>query len=412
MRRWPVVFETAALAEAVAVDHTDEQLLVLPLAHVFGRHLLWGAIERGAMTAFPEGDDHVADDLREIAPTFVGGPPRLFERVYVQALAEAEQGGLVPAAVVDHALDVGRRVSVLRQRGQTPPLSLSVQMAIADRLLFRRLRARFGERLRFFVCGGASLPREVAELFHAAGMLVLEGYGLTETTGAVAVNRPDRHRFGTVGPPLPGCHIAIAEDGEILVSGPGVMAGYHRDPAATQAATTAQGAFATGDLGAMEDGFLRITGRKKTQFKTSGARYVAPERIEPRLSMREGIAEAIVVGAGRPYAGVLLALDEDVLLARSDREGLGCRSYADLAVHPRVRALVRAHVDAVNEGLSRDERLRCFEILPRPLSEAAGELTPTRKVRRPVVETRYRDLIERMYAAAGDAVRRTPPVAV
>jgi long-chain acyl-CoA synthetase len=393
-----ILYEAWAMVHAVVVDHTDEQLLVLPLAHIFARHLVWGAIEAGAVSAFAESEDRIRVNLQEIAPTFLAGVPRMYERTYAALRSAGARHGMLGQAAFDAALEVGRRVSSCQQRGRPIPLALSMQLAVADRVALQRIRAFFGGRLRFLVCGGAPLSREIAEFFHAAGVLVLEGYGLSETTGAVTVNRPERFRFGTVGPALPGCEIKIADDGEILVRGPNVMARYHGPQPATEAAPVdEEGFFRTGDLGELVDGFLRITGRKKHLFKTDSGKYVAPQRLEQRLLMREGIAQAVVVGDGRPFVGVLLALDEETMLALSDREGFGCRAYADLAVHPRVRQLIARQVDAVNDTLARHEAIRRFEILPRPLDEASGELTPTRKVRRTVVEDRYADLIERMY---------------
>ncbi len=392
-----LVYEAWAMVNAVVVDHTDEQLLVLPLAHIFARHLVWGGIEAGAVSAFAESEDRVRVNLQEVAPTFLGGVPRMYERTYAALRSAGARHGMIGQTAFDAAMEVGRRVSVCRQRGQAIPLALSMQHAVADRVALRRIREFFGGRLRFLVCGGAALSREVAEFFHAAGVLVLEGYGLSETTGAVAVNRPERFRFGTVGPALPGCDIRIGDDGEVLVRGPGVMGGYLHPAPDEPTPLTDDGYLRTGDLGEMVDGFLRITGRKKHLFKTDSGKYVAPLRLEQRLMMREGIAQAVVLGDGRPHVVALLALDEENLLALSDREGFGCRAYADLAVHPRVRQLIGRQVDAVNDTLARHEAIRRFEILPRPLDEASGELTPTRKVRRGVVEERYRDLVARMY---------------
>lgn len=394
-----IVYEAWAMVNAVVVDHTDEQLLVLPLAHIFARHLVWGAIEAGAVSAFAESEDRVRVNLQEVAPTFLGGVPRMYERTYAALRSAGARHGMLGQAAFDAAMDVGRRVSVCRQRGQPIPLSLSVQHAVADRVALRRIREFFGGRLRFLVCGGAALSREVAEFFHAAGVLVLEGYGLSETTGAVTVNRPERFRFGTVGPALPGCDIRIADDGEIEVRGPNVMSGYLHPSPDEPSPLTEDGYLCTGDLGEVVDGFLRITGRKKHLLKTDTGKYVAPLRLEKRLVMREGIAQAVVLGDGRPHVVALLALDEDNLLALSDREGFGCRAYADLAVHPRVRQLIGRQVDAVNDTLARHEAIRRFEILPRPLDEASGELTPTRKVRRGVVAERYGDLVARMYVS-------------
>jgi long-chain acyl-CoA synthetase len=402
-----MVYEARALKNAVPLDHTDEQLLVLPLAHIFARHLLWAAVEQGAVSAFAEGEDRVYQNLVELAPTFVAAVPRMFERAYARVLHDASvRGGLV-RAVLERALDVGRRASRLRQRGEALPTALALQLAVADRML-RRIRERFGGRIRFFVSGGAPLPREVAELFHAVGLLILEGYGLSETTGATHVNRPERYRFGTVGPALPGCETRLCEDGEVLVRGPNVMLRYHGRPEDTAAALDAEGWLRTGDIGELHDGFLRITDRKKDLLKTSTGKYVAPLMIEKRLQLGEGIAHATVCGDARPHVVALLSLDEEAMLRRSDREGLGCHGYADLAAHPRIRQICQAHVDEVNAGLSRHERVRAFHVVPQPFGEATGELTPTRKVRRPVVLARYCAAIEALYASDPTEASRAP----
>jgi long-chain acyl-CoA synthetase len=271
---------------------------------------------------------------------------------------------------------------------------------VADRLFFARIRALFGGRLRFFVCGGAALNQEIAEFFHACGVLILEGYGLSETTGATNVNRPDRFRFGTVGPAMPGCEIRIADDGEVLVRGHNVMRGYLERPEETAAAFDEHGWLRTGDIGELRDGFLKITDRKKSLFKTTGGKYVAPRMVEGRLRVKEGIGHALVHGEGRPFPIALVSLDVEALLQRSDEEGLGCRTYADLAVHPRVQALVQEHVDAVNATLARWETIRRFAIVPRPFTVESGELTPTRKLRRAVIAQRYAEVIEDLYAGA------------
>ena len=391
-----LVYEAWAIKNVVPVDETDEQLLVLPMAHIFARHLVWGAIEQGAVTSIGEGEAHVFTNLQEVAPTFMGGVPRLYEKAYARVVGEAHRNPLTRKAF-EVALEVGRRVSSYRQRGQVPPTSLALRHAVADKAFFSRIKAMFGGRLRFMVSGGAPLSRDIAEFFHACGILILEGYGLTETTGATNVNRPDRFRFGTVGPAMPGCEILLAEDGEILVRGHNVFAGYHNLPEETAAAFDERGWFKTGDIGELRDGFLRITDRKKDLFKTTAGKYVAPRMIEGRLRLQEGIAHGVVYGEGRPHAVALLALDEEVMMRFSEREGLGCRTYADLAVHPRVRQLMQSHVDEVNAGLARFEAIRRFAIVPVPFTEAGGELTPTRKVRRRVVLERYGGLVESLY---------------
>jgi long-chain acyl-CoA synthetase len=395
-----LVYEAWAIRNVVPVDETDEQLLVLPLAHIFARHLVWGAVEQGAVTAVGEGEPQIAANLLEVAPTFMGAVPRMYELAHARVMREVIGRSPVTRRGFELALEVGRRLSSYRQRGQVPPTSLQLRGMVADRLFFARIRALFGGRLRFFVCGGAALNQEIAEFFHACGVLILEGYGLSETTGATNVNRPDRFRFGTVGPAMPGCEIRIADDGEVLVRGHNVMRGYLERPEETAAAFDEHGWLRTGDIGELRDGFLKITDRKKSLFKTTGGKYVAPRMVEGRLRVKEGIGHALVHGEGRPFPIALVSLDVEALLQRSDEEGLGCRTYADLAVHPRVQALVQEHVDAVNATLARWETIRRFAIVPRPFTVESGELTPTRKLRRAVIAQRYAEVIEDLYAGA------------
>lgn len=401
-----LVYETWAIKNVVPVSHSDEQLMVLPLAHIFARHLVWATVEQGAVTAFAENEDRIYANFQEIAPTFVAAVPRMYEKAYARIVHEATARGGVGAAVFERAMEVGRQASFRKQRGEPLPTRLALALAVAERTVLRRIRERFGGRIRFFVSGGAPLPKEVAELFHATGLLILEGYGLSETTGATHVNRPDRYRFGTVGPAIPGCDVQLADDGEILIRSPGVMARYHGRPQETAEAIDPEGWLHTGDIGELRDGFLRITDRKKDLLKTSTGKYVAPLMIEKRLRLGHGIAHATVCGDARPYVVALVSLDEEAMLERSDREGLGCTRYADLAVHPRIREVVQAHIDEVNGGLSRHERVRAFHIVARPYTEQTGELTPTRKVKRPVVLRRHADAVDALYPA--DAGARVP----
>jgi long-chain acyl-CoA synthetase len=393
-----LVFEAWSIAHAVPLDGGDEQLLVLPLAHIFSRHLVWGAVEQGAITTFAESIDAVAANLKEVAPTFMGAVPRIYEKVYNKIMAGVAAGSPLKQRIFHAALAVGRKVSVCRQRGQTPPPLLALQMAVADRLVFGKIKAVFGGRLRFFVSGGAPLSREIAEFFHAAGVLILEGYGLTETTGATNVNRPDRYRFGTVGPSMPGCEVRIAEDGEVLLRGHNVMVRYHGYPEETAAAIDAQGWFRSGDVGELVDGFLRITDRKKDLIKTSGGKYIAPQLLENRLKLREGISQVMVHGDNRPYAVALLTIDEVAMGALADREGLGVKGYAALAEHPRIRQVVQGYLDELNAGLASFETVKKFAIAPADFTEATGELTPSFKVKRKVVREKYASLIESLYA--------------
>jgi long-chain acyl-CoA synthetase len=272
---------------------------------------------------------------------------------------------------------------------------LAAKHRVADKALFQPIRARFGEKLRFFVSGAAPLGRDTAEFFHALGMLILEGYGMTETTGATNVNRPDRFRFGTVGPALPGCEVLIGPDHEILVRGHNVMARYHNRPEAAAAAIDAVGWLHTGDVGEISEGFLRITDRLKDIIITAGGKNIAPQKIESRLAAREGIAHVLVTGDRRPYLVALIGLDEAEMLAIARREGLGCRDYADLARHPRIRAVVGRHVDELNRSLPSYETIKRFAIPPEPF--AAQFVTPTLKLKRKAVEERYAELIASLY---------------
>lgn len=392
-----LVYEAWAIKNVVPVDGTDEQLLVLPLAHIFARHMVWGAVEQGAITAVGEGEAQLAANLLEVAPTFMGAVPRMYEKAYARVMREIVGRSAVIQRGFDLSMEVGRRVSAYRQRGQEPPASLQLRAAVAEKLFFSRVKQIFGGRLRFFVCGGAPLNQEIAEFFHACGVLILEGYGLSETTGATNVNRPDRFRFGTVGPSMPGCEVRIADDGEVLVRGHNVMKRYHGLPEETAEAFDEDGWLKTGDVGELKDGFLRITERKKDLFKTGGGKYIAPRMLEGRLRVGEGIGHVLIYGEGKPYVVALIALDPQPLLALSEREGLGCRTYEDLSAHPRVRQLVQEHVDSVNASVARYETVKRIYITPEPLSLEAGQLTPTRKVRRAVVLERYQEALEALY---------------
>ncbi len=392
-----IVYEAWAIKSVIAADRTDEQLMVLPLAHVFARHLLWGAVEQGAVTAFAADPHAPALDFLEVAPTFVGAVPRLYERLYAQIRGEVAAGGALAEAGFGWCMQVGRKVSLCRQRGQSVPGGLALRAGVADKLFFAKIRQKFGGRLRFFVSGGAPLSREVAEFFHAIGVLILEGYGLSETTGATNVNRPDRFRFGTVGPAMPGCELRIADDGEVLVRGPGIMRGYHDLPEETAETIDPQGWLHTGDIGELHDGYLSITDRKKDLLITSTGKNIAPQPLERRLELCEGIAHAMVVGDGRPYLVALIALDEAAMLARSREEGLGCKRLSDLVRHPRILQIVQGHVDALNADLASYEAIRRFALLDVPLSIAGGDLTPTGKVRRRDVAARLAARIDALY---------------
>ena len=393
-------YEGAAMAALDLLDMNDLQFLWLPMAHAFGKVLLTLQLQVGFATAIDGRVDRIVDNLAVVRPTFMGAAPRIFEKAYGRIVSTAHAAGGAKAKIFDWACEVGLRRSQLVRQGSPVPWQLAIQHRIADKLVFAKVRERFGGRLRFFVSGSAALSREVAEWFHAAGILILEGYGLTETSAGSVVNRPDRFRFGTVGLPFPGTEVMIAADGEVLLKGPGVMDGYHHLDAETRAAFVGDGWLATGDIGEIDaDGFLRITDRKKDLFKTSGGKYVAPSHIEGLFKAVCPLASQMVVhGNERNYCVALIALDPDSVASWAsghDMEGL---TYAEVVGSAAMRAEIDGYVQKLNAQLNRWESIKKFVVLDRDLSVESGELTPSMKVKRRVVETEYRAALDALYS--------------
>ena len=390
--------------EAEGVDqldilHPDDvQYLWLPLSHVFGKVLLAIQLRIGFATAVDGDLDRLVANLADVKPTFMAGAPRIFEKVRARATMTAQSAGGPKAKIFDWAFRVGIAASRARQRGEKPALPLRLQTAVADRLVYAKIRHIVGGRIRFFVSGSAKLSMDVAEWFDAAGMKVLEGYGLTETSAASCVNLPFDLRLGKVGPPLPGTEVVIAADGEILLRGPGVMRGYHNRPEATEEVLTADGWFHTGDIGELTDGYLSVTDRKKDLIKTSGGKYVAPQKIETLVKSTSPYASQVIVhGDGRKFVSALITLDPDAIQDWAGRNGLSELSLEDLAESPQVRELLDGHLTEVNTHLERWETVKRFVILPRDLSVEEGELTPSMKVRRRAVEKRYSVELDKLY---------------
>ncbi len=384
-------------AEAYDIIYPDDlQYLWLPLSHVFGKCLIAIQLRIGFATAVDGRIDKIVDNLGVVQPTFMAGAPRIFEKVRARVMTQASHG--VKAKIFDWAFGVGRRVSPLRLAGQEPSGLLKTQHALADRLVFSKIKARMGGRIRFFVSGSAALNREVQEWFHAAGLLVLEGYGLTETSAATCVNNPRATRFGTVGPPLPGSEAKIADDGEVLIKGPGVMAGYHNQPEATAEVLT-DGWFATGDIGEIDDhGYVRITDRKKDLIKTSGGKYVAPQKVEGVLKATSPyVSQVIIHGEGRKYITALITLDPEAIEGWGSGQNLSASSAEELAGTSEVRDLMQGHIDQANGKLERWETIKRFTILTSELTVDEGEVTPSQKVRRRAVEKRYADKLDALY---------------
>ena len=399
-----LAFECAAVSGLLHVGEDDEQLLFLPLAHIFAKILEWTSIENGSAIAFAEGIPKLIDNMKEVRPTFMGSVPRVYEKAYVkiQASFAEKRKKAVAGRLIDWALGVGRRCSQERQAGRTPTGLLAVQHRLADKLVFAKVKQTFGGRLRFFVSGGAPLAREIGEFFHAAGILILEGYGLTETTAATHINRADAFRFGTVGQALPGVEVRIAEDGEVLARGANILREYHGKPDATREAIDGAGWFHTGDIGVIEEGgFLRITDRKKDIIVTAGGKNVAPQNLENALkALCPYVSQVMVHGDKRNFLTALVTLAEENVVAWARARGLAHASAADLAAAPEVRALVEDAVDRLNAGLASYETIKKFAILPHDLSQEAGELTPTLKVKRKFVGEKYRHVLDGFYAEA------------
>ena len=389
-------YEGVAVEEYDIISPDDLHYLWLPLSHVFGKALITIQLRIGFTTAVDGRIDKIVENLGQVHPTFMAGAPRIFEKVRARVMTTASHG--LKAKIFDWAFAVGRKVTPLRLAGKEPTGLLKVQYALADRLVFSKIKERMGGRIRFFVSGSAALNREVQEWFYAAGLLVLEGYGLTETGVPTCVANPRSTRFGTVGPPIPGTEVKIAEDGEILVSGPGVMRGYHNQPDAT-AEVLKDGWFATGDIGELDDlGYLRITDRKKDLIKTSGGKYVAPQKVEGVLKLVcPYISQVVVHGDRRKYVSALITLDPEAIEGWAAEQGKTDSSAAELAGSSEVRELIEGYVASANQKLERWETVKRFEILPSELTVDEGEVTPSLKIRRRAVEKKYADRLDAMY---------------
>jgi long-chain acyl-CoA synthetase len=364
---------------------TDVMLLYLPLAHNFGRlmHLLGAHL--GYTIALLPDPRRIGDVMPQVRPTVLPTVPRVLEKVHTAVSANFAAATGAKRRLIDWALGVGAEVSALRQRREPVPAGLAFKHRVADRLVYSKVKARLGGRLRAAISGGAPLAKEIAEFFHVLDILILEGYGQTEETTASNVNRPDRFKFGTVGPAIPGIDVTTAEDGEILIKGPTVFAGYYNDEEATRAVLPGDGWLHTGDVGEIDgDGFLTVTDRKKDIIVTAGGKNVAPQNIENLLKGIPWVSQALIVGDRRPYLVALITLDPDEVAKLDGRQD--------------AETLVAQAVERINESLAHFEQVRRFEILPRDFSPEENEVTPTLKLKRRVVEQNFASALERLYA--------------
>jgi long-chain acyl-CoA synthetase len=396
-----LVYEGAGVDSVSLLNEDDLQFLWLPLSHVFGKILLILPLQIGFCTAVDGRIDKIVDNLAVIKPTFMGAAPRIFEKAYARIGMMFEHETGVKKRLIDWALGVGAEVASLREKGDQPSGLLAVQHALADRLVLSKVRERFGGRVKFFISGSAALNPEVARWFSSVGLLIIEGYGLTETSAATCVNRPrvGRYVFGTVGWPLPGTQVRAADDGELLVKGPGVMRGYHNRPDATAEVLSEDGWFHTGDIGSVDDrGFVTITDRKKDLFKTSGGKYIAPSTIETTFKgICPYVSQFVVIGDGRNYASALVTLDADAVTPWASGNGLAGKGYAEIVTSDEARVMVQGFIDQLNAGLNRWETIKRFTVLQRDLTVDEGELTPSLKLRRKMVVERYGREIDALY---------------
>jgi long-chain acyl-CoA synthetase len=392
----------AAVGAAVQMTPVQEgwvHLLFLPLAHSFARLESFLGVANNLTTAFAENLDKLRDNLPETRPHFICSVPRVFEKVYAGVLANAQAGSPLKRRIFDWAVAVGRDVSRHQQRGQPVPAGLAVKRGLAHKLVFSKLHARLGGRLQWAVSGGAPLSRDIAEFFHAAGILLLEGYGLTETCPVLTFNRPDRFKFGSVGQALPGVELKIAPDGEILARGPNVATrGYWKQTEATAAVFEPSGWFHTGDIGRIDDdGFLFITDRKKDLIVTAGGMNIAPQNIENMLKADPLISQVLVYGDRRPYPVALITLNPDELTKFAHEQGIIAVDPATLVKHPKVLERVGRTVEEKNTHLQSYAKIKKFSLLAGDFTQESGELTPTLKVKRNVVADRHRRALEELY---------------
>ncbi|HEX6970109.1 MAG TPA: long-chain fatty acid--CoA ligase [Micromonosporaceae bacterium] len=392
-------WQGVAQAELGLMKPEDLQYLWLPLSHSFGKSLLCGVIHVGMPTYVDGRVDKIVEMLAVVRPTLMCGAPRIYEKVYNKAVASARAEGGLKAKIFNWAVRVGREKVRLEQAGKTTPTGLKLRYAIAEKLVFSKLQARLGGRIRVLVSGAAPLSKDIGEFFAAAGLPISEGYGLTEASAADFVNRPGALKIGTVGQPLGDLEVKIAEDGEVLLRGAPVMRGYHNLPEETTAAFTEDGFLRTGDVGELDDeGYLKITDRKKDLVKTSGGKYIAPSYIEGMFkALCPYTSQAVVIGQARNYCTMLVSLDPDAITGWAANTPLAGKSYTEIVTSPEAKAMVEEYVAELNKKLNRWETIKKVTVLPRDLTIEDGELTPSLKIKRRAVEQHFADDIEKMY---------------
>jgi long-chain acyl-CoA synthetase len=410
-----IVSNVLECSKLFPLTREDSCISLLPLSHILERTLDFLCFWQGASVAYAESLDALPQNLREVKPSIMGVVPRVLEKIYDRVMQVVRTAPAARQKIFYWALGVGKQAFPYRLKGQGLPRGLRLKHAIADRLIFSKVREQLGGRIRILASGAAPLARELAEFFYAMDLPVYEAYGLTETSPVVVINYPGHTKLGTVGPVLAGVKIKFGDDSpdpeggagrEILVKGPNVSPGYyHLDEENREAFV--DGWFHTGDLGAMdEDGYLRITGRKKNLFKTSGGKYVSPEKLESLFQSHPYIHQIVVLGAGRKFVGALVAPVFERLEAHARARGVTFTTREELVAHPEIRAFMQQLVDETTRWLPPHERIRQIVLLPRELTMGEGEVSATLKVKRRVVEEKYRLAIEEMFSRHGPQTDR------
>jgi long-chain acyl-CoA synthetase len=394
-----ILWQADAAARMNPVSPDDEVVSYLPFAHVYENLVtVFGAVRHGYVVNFVESLDTLFQNLREVSPTYFGSVPRIWEKLASTVELRMQDSTRLKRALYRAAVGVGRRHARARMRGERPGLRLRILYRLAYWTVLAPLKRRLGfDRTRLAVCGAAPASPELFELYHALGIPLIEGYGLTESTGVISINRATRPRVGTVGEPLPGIEVRLADDGEILTRGPHVFKGYYKDPGLTAQTIDGEGWLHTGDVGAWEDGFLRILDRKKDIIITAGGKNVTPAYIENKLKFSPYIQDAVVVGDRRKYLVALILIEEDTVTKFAQDHRLPFTTFQDLTRNPEVVRLVEAEVQKVNRTLSSAESIKKVALLPRRFYEEEGDVTPTKKVKRRALEARYADLIAGLY---------------
>lgn len=391
-----IMSEIKDVFSLLAIDERDTSLSFLPYSHILGRVEMWGSIYAGFHMYFAESIERIAKNILEVQPTILIAVPRIFEKIYSEILSRAEASPL-KSWLFRWAKNKGSKIGELQLKNKSIPLLDIPEYLVAKKLIFNPILNKLGGRLRFAVCGGAPLSQEIAEFFYSVGVLILEGYGLTETTAAITVNTPTAMRFGTVGKPLADVKIRLADDGEILVKSEKVMAEYYNNAQATKDVLV-DGYFATGDIGEWTtDGFLRITDRKKDLIKTAGGKYVAPQKLENLLKLHPLISNVLIHGDQRKYIVSLLTLNPEQVTKFAQNHNIHSKSSQELVDHPQVLAEVRRAVAHTNSQLASFETIKNYKVLPQDFTIEAGELTPSLKVKRKFCDQKYKAQIDELY---------------